>query len=86
MGILLWILFGVVAGSFAKVIMDGPDAGGRSLAIPIGISGALIGGLLSRVRAFGPETGFEVRGLMMAISGSMLLLFCYRCYAMREPA
>ena len=86
MGILLWIVFGVVAGSFAKWVMPGPDAGGIAVAIPVGIGGALLGGLLSTVFPGGTATGFDFRGLVMAISGSLLMLFSYRCYAMRAMA
>lgn len=83
MGILLWIAFGTVAGFFAKSVMEGPNAGGIAVAIPLGIGGGLAGGFLSTLFQNGTATGFDFRGLMMAVAGSLFLLFCYRCYAMR---
>lgn len=86
MGILLWIVFGIVAGFFAKTVMEGPNAGGIAVAIPLGIGGGLVGGLLSTFFQNGTAAGFDIRGLLMAIAGTLFLLFCYRCYAMRGIA
>lgn len=86
MGILLWIVFGFVAGSVAKLVMPGPTAGGIPVAILVGMGGAVAGGLLSTLFAGGTLTGFEFRGLLMAIIGALMLLFSYRCYAMRAMA
>jgi uncharacterized membrane protein YeaQ/YmgE (transglycosylase-associated protein family) len=82
-GVLLWVAFGIVAGIFAKVVMPGPNAGGMAVAIPLGVAGGLVGGALNTIFQSGAVAGFDFRSLMMAISGSLFLLFCYRCYAMR---
>jgi uncharacterized membrane protein YeaQ/YmgE (transglycosylase-associated protein family) len=86
MGILIWIMVGLVAGSVAKLVMPGPSAGGIAIAIPLGIGGALVGGLLGSMFSGGTVTGFDFRCLLMAISGALFVLLSYRSYAMRAMA
>jgi len=78
MNILLWILFGLVAGGIAKLIMPGKDPGGCIVTILIGIAGALVGGFIGNL-LFGAEvTGFNIPSLLIAILGAILLLAIYR--------
>jgi uncharacterized membrane protein YeaQ/YmgE (transglycosylase-associated protein family) len=86
MGILLWIVFGLVAGSVAKLVMPGPDPGGIIVTILLGIGGAVVGGVVGTLFGFGAMTGFDLRSLLMAIGGALFLLFAYRCYAIRAMA
>jgi uncharacterized membrane protein YeaQ/YmgE (transglycosylase-associated protein family) len=82
MGIFLWIVVGLVAGSVARWIMPGPDPLGVLGTILLGVGGAVTGGLLGL--AFGGSVaGFDFLGLIMAILGSLILLIGYRSYAMR---
>lgn len=83
MGILLWLMIGIVLAASAKLVMPGPDAGGMYAALPIGIGGALLGGTLSTLYLRGSALGIEAPGVMAAIAGSMIVLFGYRSYAMR---
>jgi uncharacterized membrane protein YeaQ/YmgE (transglycosylase-associated protein family) len=85
MGIIIWIVFGLVAGSVARLVMPGPSAGGMLVAIPLGIGGAVLGGLIGSVLS-GPVAGVDVRSVLMAIIGSLAVLFSYRAYAMRAMA
>ena len=78
MGILSWIIFGLIAGILAKVIMPGRDPGGFIVTILIGIAGAMIGGFISTALGFGDVTGFNLSSLGIAIGGALLLLFGYR--------
>ena len=78
MGILSWIIFGVIAGALAKLLMPGRDPGGLFLTMIIGIAGAVIGGFIGTQLGFGAVSGFDVRSFFVAIAGSMLLLFGYR--------
>ena len=78
MGILSWIVLGLLVGVLAKWIMPGGDPGGVFVTILIGIAGALIGGFLSSALGFGTVTGFNVPSLAIAVGGSLLLLFGYR--------
>ncbi len=78
MGIISWIVFGLIAGVLAKIIMPGKDPGGFIVTILIGIAGAMIGGLISTSLGYGDVNGFDLGSLGIAIGGALLLLFGYR--------
>jgi uncharacterized membrane protein YeaQ/YmgE (transglycosylase-associated protein family) len=81
MGILSWILFGLVVGIIAKLLMPGRDPGGFVITILIGIAGALLGGFVGRMIGFyGPDQG---AGWLMSILGAIILLALYRMMARR---
>jgi uncharacterized membrane protein YeaQ/YmgE (transglycosylase-associated protein family) len=76
MTILGWILFGLVVGALAKLVMPGRDPGGFIVTILLGIAGALLGGFIGRALGF-YRVG-EPAGWVMAFLGAVLLLFLYR--------
>ena len=76
MSILGWILFGLVVGALAKLVMPGRDPGGIIITILLGITGAVLGGFVGRALGFYREG--EPAGWVMAFLGSVLLLFLYR--------
>lgn len=76
MTILGWILFGLVVGALAKLVMPGRDPGGIIITILLGIAGAVLGGFVGR--ALGLYGEGEPAGWVMAFLGSILLLFIYR--------
>jgi len=78
MGWLTWIVFGLIAGIVAKFIMPGRDPGGMIVTIIIGIAGALLGGWLATQLGLGGVTGFDIRSFIIAVIGSLILLFLYR--------
>ncbi|MCB0743906.1 MAG: GlsB/YeaQ/YmgE family stress response membrane protein [Ignavibacteriae bacterium] len=78
MGILSWIVFGLIAGAIAKFIMPGKDPGGIIITILIGIVGAFVGGFIGSLLGLGDISGFDFRSFLMAIVGSIILLFGYR--------
>ena len=81
MGILSWILFGLVVGIIAKLLMPGRDPGGFIITILLGIAGALLGGFLGRAMGFyGPD---QSAGWLMSILGAIVLLVLYR-FAVRR--
>lgn len=85
MGVLFWILFGLIAGGIAKLIMPGKDPGGCLVTSLIGILGALLGGFIgTEILDYGTVTGFNLRSLLIAITGSMLLLLIYRLILQRR--
>lgn len=79
MGIIAWIVLGLLAGAIAKMIMPGDDPGGFIITILIGIVGALLGGWLGSL-VFGVELGgfFNLSTWILAIVGSLILLGVYR--------
>jgi uncharacterized membrane protein YeaQ/YmgE (transglycosylase-associated protein family) len=86
MGILAWILFGLIAGAIAKFIMPGKDPGGCLGTAVIGILGAVIGGFVStQLLDLGSVTGFNIRSFGIAILGSIILLTLYRLFLERRP-
>jgi uncharacterized membrane protein YeaQ/YmgE (transglycosylase-associated protein family) len=86
MGILLWILFGLLAGIIAKFLMPGADPGGWIVTILLGIGGALLGGFVASLLNIGGMTGFDLRSLAIAVGGSLLLLVGYRFLTNRAMA
>ena len=75
-GVLGWILFGLIVGIIAKLLMPGRDPGGFMVTILLGICGALLGGWLGRALGwYGPADG---AGYLMSILGAIVLLALYR--------
>ncbi len=78
MGILTWIIVGLVAGALAKLILPGDDPGGIIVTTLIGIAGAIVGGLIATALDIGDVDGFNLGSLLIAIGGAILLLLIYR--------
>ena len=78
MGIISWIILGLVVGIIAKFLMPGKDPGGIIITILLGVAGAIGGGYVSSAIGFGRVTGFDLRSLIIAVCGSLVLLIIYR--------
>jgi uncharacterized membrane protein YeaQ/YmgE (transglycosylase-associated protein family) len=78
MGILAWIILGLVVGVIAKLIMPGKDPGGFVITIILGMVGAFVGGFIASSLGFGSVTGFDIRSLVIAVGGAVVLLIIYR--------
>jgi uncharacterized membrane protein YeaQ/YmgE (transglycosylase-associated protein family) len=78
MGIIGWILFGLVVGIVGKLLMPGRDPGGFILTIVLGIAGALLGGFVGQ--SLGLYREGEPAGFLMAVVGSIILLLIYRLF------
>jgi len=76
------ILFGLVVGVIAKLLMPGRDPGGFIVTILLGIAGAVIGGYIGRL--MGLYDSNEGAGFFMALLGSILLLALYRLAVRRR--
>ena len=81
MGIISWIIFGLIAGALAKWIMPGKDSGGLILTSVLGIVGAFVGGFVGSLFGLGTTGGFSVMGLITAVGGALRVLFAYRRFA-----
>jgi uncharacterized membrane protein YeaQ/YmgE (transglycosylase-associated protein family) len=77
-GILGWIVFGLIVGALAKLIMPGRDPGGCIITILLGIAGAVVGGWIGR--AMGLYGDDEPAGFLMALLGAIVLLGLYRVF------
>ena len=85
MGILSWILFGLIAGAIAKALHKGNDPGGWVVTIIIGILGAFVGGAIGQwVLGWDDDTGFTLRSFVLAVLGALLLLWLYRQFSCRR--
>ena len=78
MGVIAWLVLGLVAGLLAKWLMPGRDPGGLLLTIALGIVGALLGGFIGTQIGFGDISGFDLRSIALAVGGAVLLLVLYR--------
>lgn len=79
--ILGWIVFGLVVGVIAKLLMPGRDPGGIVVTMALGIVGALLGGYMGRAMGlYGPN---EAAGFLMSLLGAVVLLVVYRLFARR---
>jgi len=78
MGILSWIILGVIAGALAKLIMPGKDGGGFFLTMGLGIAGAFVGGWIGSFLGFGSVTGINLGSIGTATAGAFLILFGYK--------
>jgi len=86
MGILSWIILGLVVGVLAKLIMPGQDPGGIIVTILLGVAGAFLGGYVGTLMGLGSVTGFNMMSLLLAVVGSLILLLLYRMLVSKRPA
>jgi uncharacterized membrane protein YeaQ/YmgE (transglycosylase-associated protein family) len=80
MGILGWILLGLLAGIIAKAVLPGDDPGGIIITTLIGIAGAVLGGLVARALDIGDpiDEFFDLSTWLAAIIGAVVLLLVWR--------
>lgn len=79
MNILVWIIFGIIAGGLAKLIMPGRDPGGCIVTMLLGVAGAFLGGFLYSLALGGSSyMQFNVPSLITAIIGALIILGIYR--------
>jgi uncharacterized membrane protein YeaQ/YmgE (transglycosylase-associated protein family) len=78
LGVLTWLVFGVVIGAIAKLLMPGRDGGGLLVTSLLGIAGAFVGGLVAAALGLTSLHEFTLAGLVVPVAGAMLLLLAYR--------
>lgn len=83
MGIILWIIFGALAGWIASLIVGTNGRQGAGMNILVGIIGAVIGGFIARQLGTSGVTGFNVSSLVIAVIGSVILLGIYKAISPR---
>lgn len=77
MGILAWIIFGLIAGAIAKAIMPGTQGGGWLITIILGIVGAFVGGFIGSLIGWGTVEDFNLKGMILAVVGALIVLWLY---------
>jgi len=83
-GIIIWIIVGLIAGALGKLIMPGEDPGGIIVTILIGIAGAFVGGFVFSLFGGTGVTGLNVWSILVATIGAIILLAIYRLIAGRR--
>ena len=81
MGILAFIVVGLVAGLLAKLVLPGDDPGGLIVTTLIGIAGAFVGGLVVQFLGGAGVTGINIWSILVATLGAVILLAIYRLFA-----
>ena len=83
MGVITWIVIGLIAGALAKLVMPGDDPGGIIVTIFIGVAGAFVGGLVVGLLGGTGVTGLSIWSIVVATLGAIILLAVYRLVARR---
>jgi len=83
-GVIGWIIFGLIVGAIAKLVMPGRDPGGIIVTMLLGVAGALLGGWLGQ--AIGWYRPGEGAGFLMSLLGAIVLLWIYRLVVARRTA
>ena len=82
MTVIAWIIFGLIIGALAKLVMPGRDPGGIIITMLLGIAGALLGGFIGRALGlYGPN---QAAGWVMSFIGAVILLVIYRMVVRRR--
>lgn len=84
MGILSWILLGLVAGAIAKALHPGRDPQGCIITMIIGIIGAVLGGWIATLLGWGTVNGFNLYSILVATGGAVLALIIYNAVTGRR--
>ena len=84
MGILSWILLGLIAGAIARWVMPGKGPKGILVTVAVGIVGAFLGGYIGTALGMGSVEGFDIRSLFLAVVGAVALLLGYRALSGRD--
>lgn len=77
MGILTWIIFGLIAGAIAKFIMPGNQGMGWLMTIILGIVGAFVGGWIGSMLGWGTVNEFDIKSMLLAVVGALVVLWIY---------
>lgn len=78
MGIIGWIILGLIAGAIAKAVLPGTQGGGWIITLILGVVGAVLGGFIgSQVFGIGLEGFFSIQTWLLAIGGAILVLLIY---------
>lgn len=80
MGVISWIVMGLIVGLLAKFVMPGRDPQGFIITIILGIGGALLGGYIGTQIGLGSVTGFNFKSILIATGGAVVILAIFRAF------
>jgi uncharacterized membrane protein YeaQ/YmgE (transglycosylase-associated protein family) len=80
MGVIYWIIVGLIAGALGKLILPGDDPGGFIVTLLIGMAGALVGGFIVGLLGGTGITGFNIWSILVATIGAIVLLAVFRLW------
>jgi uncharacterized membrane protein YeaQ/YmgE (transglycosylase-associated protein family) len=83
-GILSWIIVGLIAGWLAKTISSGPEPGGLLMTLVIGVVGAIVGGVIANALGYAGATGINLYSILIATLGAVLFLFLWKALSRRR--
>ena len=83
MGLLSWVVFGLVTGAIARFFVPGSGVYGLVVTAVLGVVGALVGGFIGAQLGIGGIDGFDLRSIAIAVGGSIILLLGYRAVGKR---
>lgn len=81
--IIVWIIFGALAGWIASMIMNTDREQGAVTNVLVGIGGAVLGGFIARNLGGSGVTGFNLWSLAIAIGGAMILIAMFKAFSRR---
>ena len=85
MGVIAWIVVGLIAGALAKMVVPGREPSGIFATMAIGIVGGILGGWLSSFfMGGGGPTGINIGSIVVSFVGSVVLLICYHAVTGRR--
>ena len=85
MGILTWVVMGLIVGVVAKFIMPVTGPGGIISTIVLGIVGALVGGFIGTALGLGSVTGFNLASFLLAVAGAIVVLILFKIIRKSKP-
>lgn len=78
MGMISWLLMGLIVGGLAKMISPGKEGGGLLSSLIIGVAGAAVGGFIASMLGWGEVGGFNLYSMLVALAGALLVLFVWK--------
>lgn len=78
MGILSWLIVGLIAGWLAKLIMPGRETGGILTTLLLGVVGAIVGGFVGSLLGLGTVSGLDLWSIILALGGAIIVLFVWK--------
>ena len=84
MGIVSWIVVGLIAGWLAKMISAGSEPGGLVMTLLIGVVGAIVGGIIANALGYAGTSGINLYSILIATLGAVVFLWLWKTFSRRR--